>query len=71
MALLDDAPRTLRDPEAVALRRAMLTEPHVAPLARYLQALRAQHPTWEFQDFDPMDGACTGTCCSCSKSPGP
>jgi len=28
----DDAPRTLRDAKTIAQRRAMLVEPHVAPL---------------------------------------
>ncbi len=48
MGPLDDAPRTLCDPQAIALRRALLEEPHIAPLARYVQGLRAQHPTYEF-----------------------
>jgi hypothetical protein len=56
LTITDDAPRTLRSPDAIAQRQRMLTEPHVAPLARYVDGLRAMHPTWEFQDFDPLDG---------------
>ncbi|WP_244207667.1 hypothetical protein [Paraburkholderia fungorum] len=38
--LIEDVPRTLRSPEVIALRRQMLTEPHMAPLARYVDSLK-------------------------------
>ncbi|MCA8148165.1 uracil-DNA glycosylase [Burkholderia vietnamiensis] len=66
-----DAPRTLRDPQAIAQRRAMLAEPHIAPLALYVQGLRAQHPTWEFQDFDPLDGGVQADMLFLLEKPGP
>ncbi|MBB2981412.1 MULTISPECIES: uracil-DNA glycosylase [Burkholderiaceae] len=66
-----DAPRTLRDPQAIAQRRAMLAEPHIAPLALYVQGLRAQHPTWEFQDFDPLDGGVQADTLFLLEKPGP
>lgn len=53
---LDDAPRTLRSPEAIALRRAMFTEPKSHRSRRTSRAVRLRHPDWEFQDFDPLDG---------------
>jgi hypothetical protein len=34
----------------------MLNEPHIAPLADYVQRLRDIHPAWEFPNFDPLDG---------------
>lgn len=71
MALLDDAPRTLRDPQAIAHRRALLVEPHIAPLARYVQGLREQHPTYEFQDFDPLDGGVRADMLFLLEKPGP
>lgn len=57
--MLMDAPRTLRHIDAVIERRAMLTQDHIAPLAKYVDALRIKNPDFEFQDFDPLDG---GTC---------
>lgn len=67
----DDAPRTLRSPDAIALRQRMLTEPHVAPLARYVDGLRAKHPAWEFQDFDPLDGGIDADMLFLLEKPGP
>lgn len=69
--LIEDVPRSLRSPEAIALRRQMLVEPHVAPLARYVDSLRAKHPTWEFQDFDPMDGGVEADILFLLEKPGP
>lgn len=69
--MLDDAPRTLRSPEAVALRRAMLTEQHIAPLASYVGGLRLKHPDWEFQDFDPLDGGVEADILFLLEKPGP
>lgn len=67
----DDAPRTLRHPETIARRRAMLAEPHIAPLASYVQGLRAKHPAWEFQDFDPLDGGIHADMLFLLEKPGP
>ncbi|MBN3761164.1 uracil-DNA glycosylase [Burkholderia sp. Ac-20365] len=66
-----DAPRTLRVAEAIALRRAMLVEPHIAPLAAYVEGLRAKHPDWEFQDFDPLDGGVEADLLFLLEKPGP
>ncbi|WP_186083159.1 uracil-DNA glycosylase [Burkholderia gladioli] len=71
MAPFDDAPRTLRDPAAIAHRRALLTELHIAPLARYVQGLREQYPTYEFQDFDPLDGGVNADLLFLLEKPGP
>ncbi|WP_253189929.1 hypothetical protein [Paraburkholderia fungorum] len=68
---LDDAPRTLHSPEAIALRRAMLTETHVAPLAAYVEGLRLMHSDWEFQDFDPLDGGTEADMLFLLEKPGP
>jgi len=66
-----DAPRTLQSPEAIAQRRQKLVEPHIAPLARYLDGLRAKYPTWEFQDFDPLDGGVDADMLFLLEKPGP
>lgn len=68
---IDDAPRTLRSIEACNLRRAMLTLPHIAPLAQYVERLRAKHPDWEFQDFDPLDGGVNAELLFLLEKPGP
>ncbi|WP_343665004.1 uracil-DNA glycosylase [Paraburkholderia tropica] len=66
-----DSPRTLRSPKAVALRRALLTQPHIAPLASHVNALRSKHPDWEFQDFDPLDGGVEADMLFLLEKPGP
>lgn len=66
-----DAPRTLRFPKAIAARQQMLAEPHIAPLAAYVQGLRAKHPDWEFQDFDPLDGGIEADLLFLLEKPGP
>ncbi|MGX5872985.1 uracil-DNA glycosylase, partial [Burkholderia gladioli] len=66
-----DAPRTLRSPDVAALRRTMLTEPHIAPLVSYVNGLRAKHPDWEFQDFDPLDGGVEASMLFLLEKPGP
>lgn len=71
MSIVHDAPRTLRSPEAVALRRAMLVEPHIAPLASYVAGLRRQEPGTEFQDFDPLDGGVEADMLFLLEKPGP
>ncbi|WP_447767387.1 uracil-DNA glycosylase [Pseudomonas kilonensis] len=66
-----DAPRIFRHPEFVAMRRRMLHEPHIAPLTAYVESLRAKHPDWEFQDFDPMDGGVNADMLFLLEKPGP
>jgi hypothetical protein len=51
-----DCARSLHSPEAVALRKAMLRDPHLAPLTDFVAKLRRAHPDREFPDFDPLDG---------------
>ncbi|HEY4074967.1 MAG TPA: autotransporter domain-containing protein [Herbaspirillum sp.] len=35
-----------------------MDEPQVAPLTEYVRQLGKKHPTWEFPNFDPLDGGC-------------
>ncbi|MGF6637026.1 uracil-DNA glycosylase [Paraburkholderia sp. MM6662-R1] len=64
-------PRSFKYPEAVAHRRMMLDEPHISPLTSYVETLRAKHPTWEFQDFDPADGGIEADMLFLLEKPGP
>jgi len=66
-----NTPRSFKYPEAIAHRRLMLNEPHVAPLTAYVESLRAKHPTWEFQDFDPADGGVEAEMLFLFEKPGP
>lgn len=49
----------------------MLHEPHVAPLADYVETLRRAYPAWEFPDFDPLDGGVNADLLFLLEKPGP
>ncbi len=51
----DDALRSLRDPEVLERRRAMLFQPHMLPLVAYVDRLRQRYDGY-VPDFDPLDG---------------
>ncbi|MFJ3057348.1 uracil-DNA glycosylase [Herbaspirillum sp. NPDC087042] len=64
-------PRSLKDPAAVEARRALLSEPHIAPLTAYVNSLRSKYPDWEFPDFDPLDGGVKADLLFLLEKPGP
>lgn len=66
-----DCARSLRSPEIVIARRRMLQAPHIAPLTAFIQNLRANRPTWEFPDFDPLDGGVDADMLFLLEKPGP
>ena len=66
----DDRPRSMRDPEVRARRRAMLTLPHIVPLTRYTKQLR-QQGAGEIPEFDPMDGGIDAQALFLFEKPGP
>ncbi|MFJ2990129.1 uracil-DNA glycosylase [Collimonas sp. NPDC087041] len=66
-----DIPRSFRQSEFVEARHRMLHESHIAPLTAYVKSLRAKHPDWEFQDFDPMDGGIDADMLFLLEKPGP
>lgn len=70
-SMQDAAPRSLRDPAAIAARRAMLSEAHIASLAGYVTGLRARYIGWEFPDFDPLDGGVNAAILFLLEKPGP
>ncbi|CAG9239479.1 Uracil-DNA glycosylase [Paraburkholderia caribensis] len=43
----------------------------MAPLTGYVERLRAENPTWEFQDFDPADGGVNADILFLFEKPGP
>jgi uracil-DNA glycosylase len=67
---MNDAPRTLASREAQQQRNDMLALPHIAPLTKYVDELRAEG----FSDvpyFDPMDGGTKATSLFLLEKPGP
>jgi hypothetical protein len=66
-----DCARSLRSPEAAALRKEMLREPDMAPLADFAAKLRRTSPVREFPDFDPLDGGTNADILFLFEKPGP
>jgi hypothetical protein len=64
-----DPPGALRDPASRQQRRALLTLPHMAPLAAYVARLR--RPGVEVPDFDPLDGGTDALVLFLMEKPGP
>lgn len=58
------------DPAEGARRRAMLSLPHMAPLAAYAQSLRAR-PGATVPDFDPLDAGANAELLFLLEKPGP
>jgi len=63
-------PRSLHDPAVREHRRAMLSLPHIAPLAAYAAGLR-RRPGVEVSDFDPLDGGVGAQILFLLEKPGP
>jgi hypothetical protein len=66
-----DAPKLLRDVQARIARRGQLHEPHVAPLTKFVQALRQERPDLGIPDFDPWDGGIEAEILYLLEAPGP
>jgi hypothetical protein len=66
----EDGPRTLRDPKVLERRKAMLAEPHIAPLVAYVAELRRRGGV-EVPQFDPLDGGVDAQILFLFEKPGP
>lgn len=66
----DDYPRSLRDESVRMRRKAMLAEPHVAPLTAYAARLRSRG-MGEVPEFDPLDGGINARALFLFEKPGP
>jgi len=66
----DDWPRSMRDAGVRQRRRAMLTQPHIAPLTAYAAKLR-QRDSIEVPEFDPLDGGVNAQVLFLFEKPGP
>lgn len=66
-----DAPKSLADSSARKARLAALSQPHIAPLAAYVQRLRqAEGHAGRVPDFDPLDGGVLAECLFLLEAPG-
>jgi hypothetical protein len=66
----DDSPRSMRAPEVRARRKAMLDQPHVAPLTAFAAKLRERGSVY-VPDFDPLDGGVEARVLFLFEKPGP
>ena len=66
----DDRLRSMRDSAVRERRRAMLTQPHIAPLTFYAAKLR-QRGSIEVPEFDPLDGGVNAKVLFLFEKPGP
>ena len=66
-----DCARSLRSADAVAHRKGMLHERHIAELTDFVAKLRRAHLDWEFPDFDPLDGGRSADMLFLFEKPGP
>jgi hypothetical protein len=68
---MDYTPRAFSDKALIADRRAMLAQPHIAPIARLVAALRTENPGWVFPDCDPLGGGTQADILFIFEKPGP
>ena len=66
-----DKPKLLRDPKACKARQLQLSQPHIAPLTKFVQRLRDQYPKRQIPDFDPWDGGIKAELLFLLEAPGP
>jgi hypothetical protein len=65
-----DRPRSMRYADVQRRRKAMLLQPHVAPLTEYAEKLR-QRENVQVPDFDPLDGGVNAQILFLFEKPGP
>ncbi|HVA18915.1 MAG TPA: uracil-DNA glycosylase [Solirubrobacteraceae bacterium] len=72
MTSLLEWPRVNRDPDEVARKRALLGEPHIAPLTRFVERLRASRGGGEAVPwFDPTEAGVGARILLLLEAPGP
>jgi hypothetical protein len=65
-----DVPRTNRHSEELDRKRRLRTAPHVAPLAAYVDRMRAERAGDRFPDFDPTEAGVTARILLLLEAPG-
>ncbi len=66
----DNKPRSMRDPDVRARRKALLKEPHMRDLTNYADELRKRDGV-KVPDFDPCDGGVNAQILFLFEKPGP
>lgn len=66
-----DQPNALKESDEQQRRVAMLSQPHIAPLQKYLLHIRAEHPGKEIPNCDPCDGGMQAKALFLLEAPGP
>ena len=67
----EDNPYALKLPAEKQRRIAMLDQPHIEPLAKYLDAIKAEHSDKDLPCFDPCDGGIHAKVLFLLEAPGP
>ena len=67
----EDEPYALKMIEERQRRIAMLGQPHIEPLAKYLAAIKAEHSDKDLPCFDPCDGGIHAKVLFLLEAPGP
>ena len=67
----EDEPNALSSPAERERRIGMLNQPHIEPLCKYLQTIKAQHPEKDLPSFDPCDGGVFARSLFLLEAPGP
>ncbi|OTA17427.1 hypothetical protein Xbed_03334 [Xenorhabdus beddingii] len=65
------SPRSLRFAAAVSAKNALLYEPHIEQLTKYVEGLKIKYPDWQFPYFDPHDGGQRADILFLLEKPGP
>lgn len=66
-----DLPYALSSPDERKRRVDMLEQPHMRPLAEYLERIKAEHSEKSLPSFDPCDGGINAKALFLLEAPGP
>ena len=66
----EDEPNALKSPDERQRRIALLNQSHIAPLAKYLADIKAEHPEKDLPCFDPCDGGASAKVLFLLEAPG-
>ena len=67
----EDEPYALNSPDERQRRIALLNQSHIAPLAKYLADIKAEHAEKDLPCFDPCDGGVGAKVLFLLEAPGP
>lgn len=67
----EDEPYALSSSAERQRRFALLNQPHIEPLCKYLETIKARHPEKDLPSFDPCDGGVFARALFLLEAPGP